>query len=324
MLEFYPVVLDHLDKKKWDSLVESCGYVFQTSTWLTLWEKTFPFKSCVYLAMDGDMLIGGIPFCQREKFKFKEAYSMPRGCYGGSVVDENVEKELVHQLEEEFTYWCMRENFTRINIVDLSSEVNTNLESYDVRPLSTHILNLEYSSDEQLNKMADSHRRNLPKAFDQDFKLESVSSVEDVDEYFDMLRETAARQGREPFYRYEFYKTLLELFDGSPKLNWKKVVFEGKTIASAIVFIHRDMAMYWDGVSSDTALERGANFFLFWNLIQFLKEEKIELLNFGASPKKRPGLKRFKSGWGAEKYNYFEYNYQKPLAKLARKIKGIF
>jgi Acetyltransferase (GNAT) domain len=324
MIEFYPVVFERLDREKWDDLVDRSGLVFQTSSWLLLWEKTFPFTSYVYLAMDGENIIGGIPFCIREKFKFKEAYSMPRGCYGGAVVDDNMDKKLVRQLEEEFTIWCLREGFTRINLVGFSPEVNTALESFTVRPLATHILNLKYSSDEQLNKLANSHKRNLPKAFEKEFKLEKISTIEDVGEYYTLLKETASRQGREPFYRFEFYKTLLEIFRDNSKLHWNKVVFKGNTVASAIVFIHRDMAMYWDGVSTELALEKGANFFLFWNLIQMLKKDNIETLNFGASPKKRPGLKRFKAGWGAEKYSYFEYNYQKPLARLAGKIKGFF
>jgi predicted N-acyltransferase len=324
MIEYYPLKLARLDSKKWDALVESHGTVFQLSDWLSIWEKSFPFKSSVYIAADNGEIIGGIPFCTRQKFKFKEAYSMPRGCYGGAVINDGADIEIRKTLEEEFTFWCMREDYTRINIIDFSPEVNTNLESFDVRPVSTHLLNLEYSSGEQLERMAESHRRNIPKAAEMQFELTEVKDLKDIETYYEMIKRTASRQKRKPFYRLEFYNAFFEQFHDSPTLYWPMVKVENRVLASAIVLIHRNMAVYWDGASNEEALQKGANFHLFWDLIQHLKEQDIELLNFGASPQKRPGLKRFKSGWGAERFGYFEYNYQKPVDRLVRKVRGFF
>lgn len=324
MIEYYPLKLERLDSKKWDALVESYGTVFQLSDWLSIWEKSFPFKSSVYIAAENGEIIGGIPFCTRQKFKFKEAYSMPRGCYGGVVIGADADVEIRHALEEEFTYWCMREEYTRINIVEFSPEVNTNLESFDVKPVSTHILNLEYSSSEHLERMAESHRRNIPKAEGMQFEIGEVKTADDIKAYYEMIRQTAARQKRKPYYRLDFYNVFFEQFQDNPRLYWPAVRLDGRMIASAIVLMHRNMAIYWDGASNDEALQKGANFMLFWELIQRMKKQDIELLNFGASPQKRPGLKRFKSGWGAERFGYFEYNYQKPLDRLVRKVRGFF
>ncbi|MBD3216872.1 MAG: GNAT family N-acetyltransferase [candidate division Zixibacteria bacterium] len=324
MIEYYPVMLERLDQQKWDSLVEKQGFAFHLTAWLKTWEQSFPFKSSVYLAVDNGEIVGGLPFCIRKKFKFKEAYSMPRGCYGGAVLGENEDPSIKNSIESEFTFWCLREDFTRINIVDYSPEVNTNLEKYDVKPLSTHILNLKYSTSEQLEKLASSHKRNLPKAYDKGFSTEILQDSQGVQAYFNMVRETAKRQGHDPFYRYEFYDALMRNFEDDDTLYWPIIYLEGKPIASAIIFIHRNMAVYWDGASTEEALESGANFYMFWNLIQMLKEMNIKILNFGASPRKRPGLRRFKSGWGAERMPYFEYNFQKPIARVARKIKGFF
>jgi len=324
MIEYYPVRLERLNREKWDGLVEISGTVFHHSEWLLLWESSFPFESSVYLAVDGDDYVGGIPFCHREKFRFKEAYSMPRGCYGGAVMEEGNDPEIRRQLESEFAYWCMREEFTRINLIEFSPEVNTNLDSFAVRPMATHVLNLKYSSDEQLNRLANSHKRNLPKAFEKEFSLEIVESADGVKVYFGLIEATARRQEREPYYRLDFYNELFNVFHESPRLYWPRIMCEGKMIASGIFFIHRDTTIYWDGAASEEALDKGANFFLFWNVIQLMKDKGIEILDFGASPKHRPGLKRFKSGWGAERLGYFEYNYQKPLSRIAGKIKGFF
>ncbi len=324
MIEFYPVRLKSLDQHSWDSIVEEEGTAFHLSSWLKVWEESFPFLSSVFVAAENDTILGGIPFCYRERFKFKEAYSMPRGCYGGSILREGIDPEVRRQLDAEFTYWCMREKFTRINIVELSPEVNTALESYDVRPLTTHILNLEYSSEEQLNRLAKSHKRNLPKEEDDRFTQAMVRSEEGVEKYYQLITETAKRQGRKPFYLPQFYRSLLENFKDGPRLYWPMICLDGQPVSSAIVFIHRNSAIYWDGASSEEALDSGANFHLFWDLIQMLRERGIAELNFGASPKKKPGLKRFKSGWGADRFNYFEYNYQKPLDRFARKVRKLF
>jgi predicted N-acyltransferase len=324
MIEYYPVMLEKLDQEKWDSLVRNQGFVFQLTAWLKTWEQSFPFKSSVYLAIDNGEIVGGMPFCIRKKFKFKEAYSMPRGCYGGALLNEGEDPDIKNTIETEFTYWCLREEFTRINIVEFSPQVNTNLDTYDVKPLSTHLLNLKYSSSEQLEKLASSHKRNIPKAVEKDFATEIIQDRQGVRAYFKMIEETAKRQGRHPFYRLEFYNALLQNFEDDDTLYWPIVYLDGRPVASAIVFIHRNMAVYWDGASNEEALEKGANFYLFWNLIQMLKEMNIEILNFGASPRKHPGLRRFKAGWGAERMPYFEYNYQKPVSRLARKVKGFF
>lgn len=324
MIEFYPIRLESLNQEKWDELVEESGTVFHHSLWLHLWEQAFPFSSSVYVATEDGEILGGIPFCHRQKYRFKEAYSMPRGSYGGVVLKNVDDFDLRTQLESEFTFYCLREGYTRINIIEFSPELNTNLEKYDVKPVSTHLLNLKYSSEDQLKKIAQSHRRSLPKAFEQGFSQLNLESSEQLEQYFDLVKDTADRQKREPFYRYDFYQKLWDIFSDSDKLYWPIVYSEDRMLASAIVFIHNKSAIYWDGASTYEARERGANFHLFWNLIQMLKEMKIEVLDFGASPQKRPGLKRFKSGWGAERFNYFEYNYQKPISKLATKVKGFF
>lgn len=324
MLEFYPVTLKELNCEEWDELADRYGTIFHHSLWLRLWEKTFPFQSNVYLAVDERRIVGGIPFCQRQKYRFREAYSMPRGCYGGVVIAPEHDLEVRRQLESEFTCWCLREEFSRINLIEFSPEVNTNLEDYGIKPISTHLLNLKYSSEEQLNKIVQSHKRNLPKSFDQGFRIEQIASAEQLESFYELIEQTASRQERRTFYKRNFYHSLLEIFGGVPKIYWPAVVLEGQILASAIVFIHRKSAVYWDGASSPEALEKGANFFLFWHIIQYLKEREIEIFDFGASPGSRPGLKRFKSGWGAERISYFEYNYQKTISKMAGKVKGLF
>jgi lipid II:glycine glycyltransferase (peptidoglycan interpeptide bridge formation enzyme) len=184
-------------------------------------------------------------------------------------------------------------------------------------------LNLKYSSDEQLARIAKSHKRNIPKLNEHELALQSVSSLDDVEEYFDILQETATRQGRKPFYRIEFYRALYTIFSRSSKLLWPKVVLNHKLLTSGIFFRHRDAVIYWDGVSSRQALELGANFFMFWEIISQVKSDGAVMFDFGASPRKSPGLKRFKSGWGADHFGYFEYNYQKPLSRLAGKLRGM-
>ena len=305
-------------------MVDRCGSIFHHSLWLNLWEKSFPYKANVYLAVDDNKIVGGIPFCTRQKYHFKEAYSMPRGCYGGVVLEPDSDPEIRQQLESEFTCWCLREDFSRINLVEFSPEVNTNLDNYGIKPIFTHLLNLKYSSEEQLNKFTKSHKRNLPRAYDQGFRIEEISASEGLDAYYAILEETAARQKRKPFYLMEFYQALLELFESTSKLYWPAVILDNNLLSSAIVFLHRDYAIYWDGASSPEALDKGSNFYLFWHIIQYLKERDIEVFDFGASPGSRPGLKRFKSGWGAERISYFEYNYQKAISKMAGKVKGIF
>jgi len=218
----------------------------------------------------------------------------------------------------------MRENYTRINLVQFSSELNTNLESFDVRPVSTHILNLKYSSQEQLNYLAQSHRRKLPKLQDQEFRLAEIDSDKDVMNYFALIEATAKRQGRKPFYRPDFYQILFDIFSDSPNLYWPKVVLDGSIVASAIIFMKRGAAIYWDGASSARALETGGNFFLFWEIIQLLKERNFDTLDFGASPHKNVGLKKFKTGWGSDKFTYFEYDYRKPFRKFADQVRRIF
>jgi CelD/BcsL family acetyltransferase involved in cellulose biosynthesis len=324
MIDFYPVRLNRLDRDAWDNLIDKRGNVFQLSKWLELWEKSFPFQAFVYLAVDGDKIVGGIPFCQRMKFRFKEAYSMPRGCYGGAVVEDNGDIELRQKLESEFTYWCMREKFTRVNMVQFSPELNTNLNAYDVNPKYTHVLNLKYSSEEQLARLRRSHKRNIPDEDSHSFEFSDVSSLDDVEDYFDLIQATATRQSRKPHYRIEFFRALFDIFYGSPKLFWPKVTYHGRTISSGIFFVHRKSTFCWYAVSNQTAFEQNANFFLFWETIKIMKQKGIETLNFGSGPQNKKGLNRFKTGWGTDRVNYFEYNYQRPLSRLAGKVRRMF
>jgi len=97
---------------------------------------------------------------------------------------------------------------------------------------------------------------------------------------------------------------------------------ENTLLAAHIYFVSETDVFYFDGYSNASGLELNANFFLFDLMIARSRDFGRLRFNFGASPKGDTGLERFKGGWGAQPFTYYEYSRRSPLKATIDFLRG--
>ncbi|MFH1892887.1 MAG: GNAT family N-acetyltransferase [Candidatus Zixiibacteriota bacterium] len=292
---------------------------FQSLDWLRFWNAQQGFESCAVVAFDNKHLRGYLPFCTRTNHGIVECYSMPMGTYGSAVALDD-SGDIRDLLTSHFLDWCRKKNCSRINVVEFSSQTDQVLEQFEIRELTTQIVDLGGGEELLRSALSENHRRNIEKCRNYNLSCRRVGSDCDVAAYFSLVEDGAKCRGAKPFYDFDFYTSLLNHIPGD-NLLWELVCLDDKPCTGHIYFKWANSVFYWDGASSGAGLEALANFYLFWRNIRQFEDEGFAHLNLGSSPEAAQDLIRFKRGWGAKQVNYFEYNWSSVTYRGMKQIK---
>jgi len=292
---------------------------FQSCDWIRFWDAQRGFESCAVVAFDAKHLRGYLPFCTRVNHGIVESYSMPMGTYGGAVALDD-SGDIRDLLTSEYLDWCKQKSFSRINVVEFSSQTDQLFEQFEIKELTTQIVDLGGGKELLRGALSENHRRNIEKCRNYNLSCKRVSSKSDVAAYFSLVEDGAKRRGAKPHYNLDFYTSLLKYISGD-NLLWELACLDDKPCTGHIYFKWGNGVFYWDGASSKAGLAVPANFHLFWRNIQQFEEEGFAHLNLGSSPDAAEDLIRFKRGWGAKQVNYFEYDWSSATYRGMRHIK---
>ena len=176
--------------------------------------------------------------------------------------------------------------------------------SQSIQPRKTIILDLRRSEDKILSQMREKTRYNIRLSERRGVVVGEESGPFSFDSFWELLKETADRDG---FYTHEktYYKKLLlarsESF--SNKLFFAKR--GGETLAAAMINFYGDTATYLHGASSRKNKELMAPHLLHLRIIQEAKKRGLGQYDFGGiDEKKWPGVTRFKIGFGGSVVEY--------------------
>lgn len=178
-----------------------------------------------------------------------------------------------------------------------------------VQPRSTLVLDLLGSEDEVFNRMKPKTRYNVRLA---GRKEVVVHPSNDIENFYRVMAVTGQREEfhvhSQEYYRrgYELFypKGMCELFDAD---------FQGRTLATLMVFSHGKQAYYFYGASSDEERNRKATYPLQWEAIRWAHARGCEEYDMWGIPDEAAGVEddeaearedglwgvyRFKRGFG--------------------------
>jgi len=173
--------------------------------------------------------------------------------------------------------------------------------SVTVQPPDTVIISLDSAYDEILDNMKPKWRYNI---FLSGRKGVEVKCVRDIDAFYELLKETALRDGI-TVHSINYYKTLFEIYDET-RLRLYTACHEGDMLAAIVVLLYEETATYLYGASSGKKRNLMAAYALQWKAIQDAKEAGCRSYDFfGIPPCDDPdhpmaGLYRFKTGFGGK------------------------
>lgn len=174
-----------------------------------------------------------------------------------------------------------------------------------INPDRTWVLNLEQDEDEILKNMRKSTRYEVRRTEKSGIKLSSGNKKGDLEKFWALHEQTAARQKFIPFSRRS---TEIEMDIFGKNCQIFTAQHDHKDIASSVILFDSYAGYYHQGASVLSKIP-GAHATL-WAAIKEAKRRGCKEFNFwGVSPSDKPehpwtGLSRFKRGFGGEERKY--------------------
>lgn len=252
---------------------------------------------------DSNRIVGVLPLYRISSPPFRLRTSLEN--IGGWLCNRE-DQELIHILIQEYKK-RLNNNICGTGIINFS----TCSLSYDEDPLFLHglpsstarisVLNLTQDLSTLWSNIRKGHKADIKKAERQGLVFKKAEP-EDLDTYYKMHENVCKKSSLKPHSKqyFEFiFKNAMPKKNAFVGLAYHK----GKAIAAASYGIYKGRAVYWTGASFDIAYELGANHFLHWNLIQEMKNRRINFLDMGEIFFKHPsnkiqGIANFKRGFG--------------------------
>lgn len=177
----------------------------------------------------------------------------------------------------------------------IKPKILTNLKE----PEKTLLLDLQHSEDELLKNMHHKTRYNIRLAEKKNIKIR-VGNENDIDIFYDLLKETAKRDKINIFNKEYYNKLLITNY----KLPTTLFIAEhnNKPLSAIVVIGFGDTATYLYGASSNEHRNLMPNYLIQWHAIRWAKQNKYKYYDFwGINEKKWTGVTRFKKGFVSDK-----------------------
>jgi lipid II:glycine glycyltransferase (peptidoglycan interpeptide bridge formation enzyme) len=182
------------------------------------------------------------------------------------------------------------------------------------------LLDLTKSEEQLLAQMHHKHRYNLRYAQKHGVTVEYGETLEDFENFYSLLAQTAERQ-KYYIHPKSYYEKLWKLFKPLDMVHILTAMHENQSIASWMFFTHKDVLYYPYGGSDEKAKNLQASTLLAWEAIKLGKSLDCKMFDmWGAAQDpentKDPwyGFTNFKIRFGGQHVQYMD-SYDLPLRR---------
>lgn len=292
------------------------------------------FGSSVYLKgiKEREEIIGFFVAIEKKIFFNKKYWYLPRGPFflkNNFIFDEFLAlfKNIIKK--ENLLFIRLEPVLNNTEFSDFIKKNKRNIrKTKSIQPDKTSFLNLKYSQEELLKKMAQKTRYNIKIATQKGLQLYEVGLNGFSDFY--RLIETTSKRDKFFIHSKDYYYNLIKYNNDFIKLF--EVRFENVVLTSGIFCFYLDSVYYLHGASSNEMRNFMAPYFLQWELIKIAQNKGFSYYDFyGVDEKKWPGVSRFKKGFSGQEYlflgtfdvvfNNFSYNIYIIFRKIRRAMK---
>lgn len=256
----------------------------------------------------------GIMLCIVEKARRATYLTVP----GGPLINwEN--QELVSLFKETITGIAKKEGaaFVRIRPQIFETEKNSKLfENLGAKSAPMHLhaeltsqLDLIKSEDELMADMRKTTRYEIRQALKLRIKITVSKDLNDLDEFYELQKETAKRQNFVEFDK-KFLKEQFSVFVKDNQVLLYTATLEGKNLAQAFIIFYGEEADYHYGASTLDGRKHPGAYLIQWEAIKEAKKRGLKRYNlWGVAPEgeidhRFYGVSIFKRGFGGEDINF--------------------
>jgi hypothetical protein len=311
-------------KEQWNQIVfhsDDAG-LFHIYDWLPLTEKHWNLESKSFLVEYEGKIVGVFPLQLNRKSKSLKSTYMGLG--GPALINglqEGVRKKILKAMHEH-AYQIASQNGSPFLEVLLSPLSAASLQNrWQINPLvhyfyedtSTHtwMIDLSRSDDDIFHHYADDARHSVKNAIEQGYAVSQVSSIADMERFYEIHCETRKRTGVSPHpksFFTDFYKTYCEQ---KFAIIWQAKDKGGQPVAFEVTGLFNGGALYWMGCCKSDRLDSGVNYLLQHHSIYWAKQQGAKWFENGeAFPNvhegKLRGLTLFKGKFGGELHRFYK------------------
>jgi len=323
-------------KEKWNAFIlqNSSESFLQSFEWGEF-QKSTGKNVFRYAVSDGEKILG-VALIVEHKILFGLKYwYLPRGPI---VMRENADvkdghrdsvleffiKALSEKAKKQGAIFLRMDPVERKDGREIFGKFGMRLIAGSVQPKDTLILNLQKSEENILGEMKQKTRYNVRLAEKKGVEVFSEKlSEKNFEDFWKLIEETSKRDGIISHNKNYYYQMLKVLGSGEDGLVARLYFarYQNEIIASNVVFVFGDYAVYLHGASSNSHRNLMAPYLLQWRQIQDAKQAGCRIYDFWgitvANEKPRwAGITRFKKGFGGEEISYVGV-YDLPLNRIA-------
>lgn len=305
-----PDIIEIKDDLEWNDLIlgKELSNIFHTVNWENLLRKTYSYNIKRYaLQCDKNTPLAGLQLCILKK----KIMALPFVDYYNYLYKDKESFSLLIKF--------VLNEFGEKNAIVLKNYI----ESTDFKKHSDSVLHIgKYESIEYFEKiLSESYKRGVRKAIKSGLELKIDNSRDSLQIYYNLHLKTRKKQGV-PIQPKLFFDNLYSEIIAKG-LGLVSIVYKNSIPISGGIFLYFNKTFtYKFGASDIRYLDLRPNNLLFYNMINYSIEKGFPFFDFGKTDKCNTGLRKFKSGWGAqEKDLYYSYYPEFKESKFKNYIK---
>jgi hypothetical protein len=306
--------LEEINPTEWDDFLKLSinSTVFTTFEWCSLWKASYPGAFPLFLVKFKNKEIqSALPLIMIHKRGFKSYYSMPYGKCGG-IISRSEEVD-IDEILYEFNKLA-KGKWGMLGITTFTPLKGIEKWSFEREECETYMLNLKEKLKIRPNK-----RGKIRKCKKLGIKVKNVTSLQEVEECYKMVKDTAKRQKRGVKLSFNFYSNLLHFM--KKYLQWRVAIYESKLIGMTVSFYWKGTINMWDSAFFTSYLKYPSSDFLMWDIIEWGRNNEYITLDMGGAP--TSGLKKFKEEWSGKRVIYFFYFKKSPIFSFLKRCQRL-
>lgn len=294
------------DDPEWDDrLIRSEGNYsfFHSSAWARVLRGAYGYKPCYFVNGGKSSFSILIPMMEvNSVLTRKRGVSLPFSDYCEGLVTAGGNRE---EILETVAAHGRRQGWKYIEFRGGAGFRDRDAFAY----YYSHRLDLSPGSDRLFASLSGAARRAVRKAAREGVRVEVGRSLSALREFHRLNRMTRREHGLPPQpFRFflQVHRHVIEQGKGFTMLSY----IDDEPIAGAVFFHIGDRVIFKYGASDRNRLHLRANNLLMWEAIQWAADAGFRSFCFGRTEPDNDGLRRFKSGWGAEEgvIRYYRYD----------------
>jgi lipid II:glycine glycyltransferase (peptidoglycan interpeptide bridge formation enzyme) len=300
--------IDPLQDPRWRRFVEENhdASVFHSPEWLEALRRTYGYQPLVITTSDpGRDLVNGLVICRISSgITGRRLVSLPFSDHCEPLVNRAEDlSNLIESLKKD----AAKNDCRYIEIRPESTHLKDYAGFEKTREYWYHRIDLGPNLPELFRRFHPSCvQRKIRRAEREGLTFEAGRSESLLSKFYNLLLLTRRRQ-RLPPQPLSWFRNLIACL--GEKAMIRVAAKRGQSIAAILTLRHGDVLVYKYGCSDTLQSRLGGMPFLFWQLVQEAKQQRIRVLDLGRSDRDNHGLVAFKDRLGAARSTIAYWTY---------------